>query len=65
MYTIEKYHIYKTTREGKQINDKNTVGENKIFEIFYTTIPHRWLHITYTPTPQLNFTPPERTTTNT
>jgi hypothetical protein len=32
MNTIEKYHIYKTTKEGKQINDKKPVDENKIFE---------------------------------
>jgi hypothetical protein len=32
MNTIEKYHIYKATKEGKQINNKNTVGKIKIFE---------------------------------
>jgi hypothetical protein len=32
MNTREKYHIYKTTKEGKQSNDKNTVGENIIFK---------------------------------
>jgi hypothetical protein len=32
MNKIEKYHTYKITVEGKQINDKNTLGDSKIFE---------------------------------
>jgi len=32
MDTIEKYHIYKETKEGTQINDKNTIKPNKIYE---------------------------------
>jgi len=30
MDTIEKYYIYKETNNGNQINDKNTVKQNKI-----------------------------------
>jgi len=29
MDTIEKYHIYKETKNGNQINDKNTIKQNK------------------------------------
>ena len=31
MDTIEKYYIYKETKNGNQINDKNTVKQNKIY----------------------------------
>jgi hypothetical protein len=37
MNTVEKYYIYiyiyEETKEGRQINDKNTVTENKIYGI--------------------------------
>ena len=32
MDTIEKYYIYKETKNDKQINDKNTVKLNKIYD---------------------------------
>jgi phosphopentomutase len=32
MDTIEKFHIYKITQSNSQINDKNTVKPNIIFE---------------------------------
>jgi hypothetical protein len=32
IYTIEKFHIYKITCEGTQINDKNTSKPNAIFD---------------------------------
>jgi hypothetical protein len=33
MDTVEKFHIYKETRNNNQINDKNTVKPNAIFDI--------------------------------
>ena len=33
MDTIEKYYIYKETKNGNQINDKNTVKPNKIYDV--------------------------------
>ena len=33
MDTIEKYYIYKETQKNNQINDKNTVKPNAIFDI--------------------------------
>ena len=32
MDTIERYHIYKETKNRNQINDKNTVKPNSIYE---------------------------------
>jgi len=32
MDTIERNHIYKETKNGTQINDKNTVKNNRIYE---------------------------------
>ena len=32
MDTIERYHIYKETKNGTQINDKNTEKPNRIYE---------------------------------
>ena len=32
MDTTEKYYTYKETKEGNQINDKNTVKQNKIYD---------------------------------
>ena len=32
MDTLEKYHIYKTTKLGAQINDKNSVSPNILFD---------------------------------
>jgi len=31
--TIERFHIYKETRANNQINDKNTVRPNAIFNV--------------------------------
>jgi len=33
MDTIEKYYIYKETKNGNQIKDKNTVKQNRIFDV--------------------------------
>jgi len=33
MDTIEKYYIYKETQKNNQINDRNTVKPNAIFDI--------------------------------
>jgi len=33
MDTIENFHIYKKTRNSNQINDKNTIKPNTIFDI--------------------------------
>jgi hypothetical protein len=32
MDTLEKYHIYKATKLGIQINDKNTMSHNMLFD---------------------------------
>ena len=32
MDTLEKFHIYDKTKKNNQINDKNTVQENIIFD---------------------------------
>ena len=32
MDTIEKYYIYKETKNENQINDKNTIKQNKIYD---------------------------------
>jgi hypothetical protein len=37
--TIEKFHIYSETRMNNQINDKNTVKPNAIFDVIHSTIP--------------------------
>jgi hypothetical protein len=31
--TMEKFYIYKETTKGNQINDKNTVPTNKLFDV--------------------------------
>ena len=33
MDTVEKFHIYRETQKNNQINDKNTVKPNAIFDI--------------------------------
>jgi hypothetical protein len=48
MNAIEKYHIYKITKE-KQINARKPYAETRSLKPYYTTIPHRWLHISHTP----------------
>ena len=35
MDTLERYHIYKTTNLGTQINDKNTASYNILFDTTY------------------------------
>ena len=37
MDTLERFHIYSETRENNQINDKNTIKPNTIFDV---TCPH-------------------------
>jgi len=32
MDTIEKFYIYKETKNGNQINDKNTIKQNRIYD---------------------------------
>jgi len=32
MDTIEKSYIYKETKDGNQINDKNTIKQNRIYD---------------------------------
>jgi hypothetical protein len=31
--TVEKFYVYRQTKNGTQINDKSTVSENKLFDI--------------------------------
>jgi len=33
MDTIEKYYISKKKKNGNQINDKNTIKQNKIYDV--------------------------------
>ena len=42
MDTLEKYHIYKATKLGTQINDKNNMSHNMLFDnlIYDTTRGH-------------------------
>jgi tRNA U38,U39,U40 pseudouridine synthase TruA len=39
--TLQKYHIYKETKMGNQINDKLTVLANPIFDTLVKNNPHR------------------------
>jgi hypothetical protein len=41
MDTIEKYHIYYETYHSNQINDKNTIKPNAIFEVLVRQPPDR------------------------
>jgi hypothetical protein len=41
MDTREKYHIYKETQLNNQINDKNTIKPNIIFDIIVQTNTNR------------------------
>jgi len=41
MDTIEKYYIYKETKNGNQINDKNRVKQNKIYDAVIQREPGR------------------------
>jgi hypothetical protein len=41
MDTIEKYHIYNETYHNNQINDKNTIKPNAIFEVLVRQPPER------------------------
>jgi hypothetical protein len=41
MDTIEKFHIYDETRKNNQINDKNTVRPNAIFDVIVRELPDR------------------------
>ena len=42
--TLEKYHIYRETYNGNQINEKLTVQKNPIFEALIQHNPHRGQH---------------------
>jgi hypothetical protein len=42
MDTVEKFHIYKITCEGIQINDKNTSKPNAIFDTIIQEETARW-----------------------
>jgi len=33
MDTIEKYYIYKEAKNGNQISDKNTIKQNKLYDV--------------------------------
>jgi hypothetical protein len=33
MNTVEKYHIYKETANGNQLNDIDTIAQNTIFDV--------------------------------
>jgi hypothetical protein len=41
MDTVEKFHIYSETRLNNQINDKNTVKPNAIFDVVNSHDPPR------------------------
>jgi hypothetical protein len=41
MDTLEKFHIYLETKLGRQINDKNTITKNTIFDILIQKISNR------------------------
>jgi hypothetical protein len=41
MDTIEKFHIYEETCNNNQINDKNTVRPNAIFDAIVHALPDR------------------------
>jgi hypothetical protein len=41
MHTVERFHIYKGTRKNNQINDKNTVKPNAIFDAITPKIPEK------------------------
>jgi hypothetical protein len=36
MDTMEEFHIYKETQSNNQINDKNTVKPNAIFDVIFS-----------------------------
>jgi hypothetical protein len=38
--TREKFHIYKETKNGNQINDHHTVAQNTIFDMILNTPSH-------------------------
>ena len=33
MTTIERFCVYRQTKNGTQVNDKSTVSENRLFDI--------------------------------
>jgi phosphopentomutase len=41
MDTMEKFHIYNETRKNNQINEKNTVKPNAIFDVLVRELPDR------------------------
>jgi hypothetical protein len=42
--TIEKYHIYRATKTGKQLNEQYTEKYNAIFETILKIYPFTTLH---------------------
>jgi len=43
--TLEKFHIYRKTKNGNQINDKLTVKSKPIFETIVQHSIHRGQHL--------------------
>ena len=41
MDIVERFHIYRETQQNNQINDKNTVKPNAIFDIVNSNDPTR------------------------
>ena len=41
MDTVERFHIYRETQQNNQINDKNTVKPNAIFDVVNSHDPPR------------------------
>jgi len=44
MDTVERFHIYSETRENNQINDKNTIKPNTIFDVICSHDPPHNVH---------------------
>jgi hypothetical protein len=44
MDTVERSHIYSETRKSNQINDKNTIKPNTIFDIICSHDPPQNVH---------------------
>ena len=42
MDTLERFHIYKETKTENQINDRNTVARNILFDTVLQNYTSRW-----------------------
>ena len=42
MDTLERFHIYKETKNENQINDRNTVARNILFDTIPQNYASRW-----------------------